>query len=99
MIIYNVTINVEDSIELEWLKWMQQVHIPDVLNTGLFFEYRMCRLLVEEESGTTYTIQYTAKSLEDYHLYQKQHAPRLQQEVLKKFGDKFVAFRSLMEVL
>ena len=99
MIIYNVTINIEDSVEQAWLKWMQDVHIPDVLKTGLFLDCRICRLLLEEETGVTYTFQYTANSIDDYHQYQKEHAPLLQKEHNDRFKDKFVAFRSLMEVI
>lgn len=99
MIIYNVTVNIDDDVHEEWLAWMKEVHIPDVMKTGFFIENRICRILVEEESGTSYAIQYTAKTMEDLQIYQKDHASRLQKEVLEKYGDKFVAFRTLMEVV
>ena len=34
MIIYNVTSNIDESIHDEWLNWMRQEHIPQVLGTG-----------------------------------------------------------------
>ena len=71
MIIYNVTINVDESIHHDWLKWMQNKHINDVLATGLFTNAKMVRVLVEEEmGGTTYAVQYFTDSrakLEDYY--------------------------------
>ena len=51
MIIYNVTINVDEIIHSDWLKWMQNKHINDVLATGLFTNTKMVRVLVEEEMG------------------------------------------------
>ena len=36
MIIYNVTINIEEAATAEWLAWMQETHIPDVIATGKF---------------------------------------------------------------
>jgi hypothetical protein len=99
MIIYNVTINIEDDVHLEWVEWMKNEHIPRVMATGYFLDNRMCRLMVEEETGTSYTIQYTLKNMADYEEYQNLHAPSLQKEVLDKYRDKFVAFRSLMEVV
>jgi hypothetical protein len=99
MIIYNVTVNIENDVREEWIKWMKEVHIPNVMNTGLFLEYKMARVMVEEESGTTYSIQYTAASMADLDLYLKDHAPRLKQEVAKKYAGKFVAFRTLLEVI
>ncbi|MCS6978965.1 MAG: DUF4286 family protein [Flavobacteriales bacterium] len=98
-IIYNVTINVDDEIREEWLDWMRRVHIPDVMNTGCFTSWRLCRLLVEEEKGTTFAIQYTAASLEDFEKYQKNFAAELQRQHSEKFRDRFVAFRTLLEQL
>ena len=99
MIIYNVTINIESDVHDEWLNWMRETHVPAVMATGLFTESKICRLLHEEEQGTTYSFQYTSKSMADYEKYKAEHAPRLQADVKKKYEGKFVAFRSLLEVL
>lgn len=99
MIIYNVTINIDDDVHLEWVEWMKNEHIPKVMATGYFLENRMCRLMIQEESGTSYTIQYVLKNMADYDEYRERHAPELQKEVMEKYKDKFVAFRSLMEVV
>ena len=100
MIIYNVTVNVDESIHDNWLKWMQNKHINDVLKTGLFLKAKLVKVLVEEEmGGTTYAVQYFTDSrakLEDYYL---NHAPRLRQEGLVLFADKMLAFRTELEVL
>ena len=34
MYIYNVTTNIDESVHDEWLHWMKEIHIPDVLATG-----------------------------------------------------------------
>jgi hypothetical protein len=99
MIIYNVTINVENDVHDEWLKWMRESHIPDVLKTGYFLEHKICKVLNVEDEGTTYSIQYTCNSMEDYEGYKANEAARLQKEVMDKFKGKFVAFRSLLEVI
>ena len=100
MIIYNVTVNVDESIHADWLNWMQNKHINDVLKTGLFLKAKLVKVLVEEEmGGTTYAVQYFTDSrakLEDYYL---NHAPRLRQEGLVLFADKMLAFRTELEVL
>lgn len=101
MILYNVTINVEDDIHDEWLDWMKAVHIPQVLNTGLFQGYRMFKVLsrFDEETGTTYSIQYYLDTMEDYEKYQREHAPGLQKQTADKYKDKFMAFRTILEEL
>ncbi len=99
MILYNVTVNIDEDIHDEWLKWMKEVHVPDVMNTGLFIESKICRIHAEEIGGKAYSFQYLAKSMEDYELYQKKYAPALQLEHTKKYNNKFAAFRTILEVV
>jgi hypothetical protein len=101
MIIYNVTINVEDDIHEAWLEWMLEQHIPDVMATNMFLAYKIMRIISrqEDETGQTYAIQYQAESIDKYNQYQQEFAPALQAETQKKFGGKFVAFRTLLEDL
>ncbi|WP_117879491.1 DUF4286 family protein [Aureibaculum luteum] len=99
MYIYNVTINIDSSIEQEWLKWMQKEHIPQMLETGKFFEAKMCQVMVQEETGVTYSIQYTAEDKEAVERYYKEDADELRQETTKLFGSKFVAFRTELKVV
>jgi len=99
MIIYNVTVNVEDSIHDDWLAWMKSVHIPDVLKTGMFRECRLCKVLSDEDTGATYSFQYLCDTMENYEKYRDEFAQDLRNQVIEKFGDKFVAFRTLLEVI
>jgi len=99
MIIYNVTIHIEESIHEEWLLWIKN-HIPVVLSTGKFIEAKLTRVLVEEEmGGITYSVQYRAKSREDLDNYYKYDADRLKSEGLQKFSDKMLAFRTELEII
>jgi len=99
MIIYNVTINLDHSIHQEWLKWMKEKHLNDVMKTGMFTSYKFLKLLTKQsdEEGETYAIQYFAENLEKYNQYQSEFAPALQKEGRDLFGDKFHAFRTLLE--
>jgi hypothetical protein len=101
MIIYNVTINVEDDIHDKWLSWMKKEHLPQVMATQMFLEYKILRLLSrqEDETGKTYAIQYHCESIEKYDYYQQHFAPALQAETKKLFDGKFVAFRTILEVV
>jgi len=100
MIIYNVTVNIEESVQNEWLNWMKKTHIPEVLNTKLFTSAKMSRVMVEEQmGGVTYSIQYSCENQEKLDLYTQKFATQLQQEHTQKYQGKFVAFRTLMEVV
>ncbi len=99
MILYNITINIDYDVHDEWLEWMKQEHIPQVLKTGLFIENKICRIHAEEEGGKSYSIQYLLKNMNDYNQYQNKFAKDLQQEHIQKYDGKFVAFRTLLEVV
>lgn len=99
MIIYNVTVNVDEDIAEEFIRWMRDTHIPDVMRCGLFSEWRMLRVLAEEEGGFTYAIQYTCADMSAYERYRDEFAPALQAHTRERYGNRVVAFRTLLEVL
>lgn len=99
MIYYNVTVKMDKDIEQEWLQWMKTKHIPDVMQTGDFTASRICKLLEQpdEDEEATYVIQYTCATLHKYNHYIMHYAEALRDEHNKKFKEKFVAFRTIME--
>ena len=99
MILYNVTINIDNSVEEEWLEWMKTKHIPDVMNTGCFIRNLVCKINGETEGGTSYSIQYFCKSQVELDHYFDNHATKLQQEHTTKYAGKFGAFRTLLDVI
>ncbi len=100
MIIYNVTVNVEKAVKDEWVQWMREEHIPDMIDTGKFTGARMVRVLVEEEmGGITYSVQYYTESKATLEQYYREDADRLRTEALRRFPNKFVAFRTELEII
>ncbi len=100
MLVYNVTIKVDAAIKEPWLRWMQQTHIPEVIATGCFSNASVLRLLeVDDSEGPTYAIQYIAPSRAQYDLYMEKFATEMRQRSFDKWGNGFIAFRSLMEVV
>ncbi len=99
-IIYNVTIQVDKTIADDWLTWLKNDHIPEIMRTGCFKEYRIVRLLeVDESEGSTYAVQYTAESKADYNRYVELFSVELRKKGNDKWGNGFIAFRSVMEVI
>ena len=97
MILYNVTVSLDASIHTDWLEWMRNVHIPEVMATGYFVEYKICKLLVDDE--ITYAIQYNCETLEKLNEYQEKYSPALQQKHTERYKGKFGAFRTLLEII
>ena len=99
MYIYNVTINVQEDVHQQWVKWMKEEHIPEMLNTGKFTKALMTRVLVNEEmGGITYSVQFTAQTRKMLQHYYEEDAERLRRKSAI-FEGKFVVFRTELEVI
>lgn len=100
MIIYNVTIKVDASIAEDWLMWLLEEHIPQVMKTACFSDYKVVRLLeVDDSEGPTYAVQYNAESKAAYNRYIQVYATDLRNQSQQKWGELIIAFRSVMQVV
>lgn len=100
MYIYNVTTNIEESVQEDWLRWMRDIHIPEMLATGKFSKALMTKVMVEEEmGGLTFSIQYTTDSKETLDKYYAEDAERLSSRGTERFGGKFVAFSTELALI
>lgn len=98
MVLYNVTIKIDKTVADEWVQWMKNEHMPELMQTGLFADSKLFRLLdVEDDDGVTYAAQYFCKNMEDYNSYIDNHAMVMREKGFARFGNKFVAFRTIME--
>ena len=100
MIIYNVTIKVDHSIAEEWMSWLKNEHIPDLIATGCFTHATILHLLeADDTEGITYAVQYHAESKALYNRYIENFSEMMRKKATDKWGDKFIAFRSVMQVV
>ncbi len=99
MILYNVTCNIDEKMEHEWVDWMINEHIPEVMATGKFYEYKFYKIQtqVADNQGLNFSIQYFAKSIEDYDSYIQNNAAELRNKTIQKYGDRVLAFRTILE--
>lgn len=100
MILYNITINVSQDIEQDFISWMKTIHIPEVLETGIFHDHKFFRLIHDTDDGSTnYCIQYFTKSLKLMMEYESKYATGLRAKTKERYKDKTIAFRTLLETI
>jgi hypothetical protein len=98
MIVYNVTVIVDPSIHAEWLDWMKEVHLPEVLATGRFNNCNMFKINPQNtDEDQTYSIQYQADTMEDFEKYVANEAEGLKKKTAEKYGEKVLAYRTILE--
>ncbi|MCW3111528.1 MAG: hypothetical protein JWQ09_6034 [Segetibacter sp.] len=100
MIIYNITIKVHSAIQDQWLSWLKEVYIPEILGTRCFTDANILLLLeMDDTDGPTYAIQFRSESKALYNNYVEKFSRAMQQKSYDKWGDQFIAFRTVMQVV
>ncbi len=99
MYIYSVAITIKKEIEDDWVSWMKEVHLGDVMATGYFQSWKMLKMLIPASTTdeVSYVVQYSVNSLARYEEYAKKESSRLQSDHALKFPGKFKAARAVLE--
>ncbi|MEO6838239.1 MAG: DUF4286 family protein [Ginsengibacter sp.] len=98
MFVYNITTKVDHSILDEWILWQKEIHIPEIMATNLFIEYKFYQLLGhDDEGGKNFVVQFIANGRADYDTYLEKFASQFQKRTLQRWGDKTVSFRTLLQ--
>jgi hypothetical protein len=99
MILFNLTIILDEEIHNEWLHWMKTKQIQDVMNTGCFVSNRLLNVLDSPNEGVTYCVQYISDSLENLNEFRQKHEQMIQANMPEQFNNKLVLFPTVMEFI
>ena len=100
MFIYNVTSKINWPIHDAWMEWMINEHIPTIMETHCFTDFQLLKLHDQDDAeGPTYIAQYFAESRAQCNRYIELIAAKFGQEGIAKWGNNFMAFPSLLEVV
>ena len=101
MIVYNVTLSIHPEIEKEALTWLKEVHIPEVMETGLFVASNIFKVLEHPQgkSHNSYAVQYTLDSWVKFSEYEEKYAEVMRAKTKEKYGEHILAFRTFLEAI
>jgi hypothetical protein len=94
-VIYEVTLEIAPKLEAAYAEWLPP-HIKEVLATGCFSQARRYRIEGAAGEPIRWTTHYLALSRQDLERYLKEHAPRLRQHGLDRFGADFIPSRRIL---
>ncbi len=100
-IIYNITTIVDHSKKEEWLQWVDQDLIPQINESGLFFDVKLMRIIDREYNpdGSTYALQLFAESFHNCRTYELEYLPKISEDESSKFSGKLASFTTFMELM
>jgi hypothetical protein len=100
MLIFNTTFLVSDKTLDLWLKWVQEQHIPFMLESKMFTKPQVAKVLsIEEQEGTSYSVQFHVSdmlTLENWHI---QYAKVFERNFAEKFGNEVIFFATVLELV
>ena len=100
MLIYNETINIDDTVKDKWVLWMKEFYIPKMLSSGKFTHAKMTRIVVEEEmGGTSFSVQYSCPDQAALEEYQSKLEDVYVANMLAQFPEQFVRFTTVLELV
>lgn len=99
--IYEVSIRIKKSIEEDWLGWMKEVHMKEVVSSGYFTQYELFKVIIPNAASdeVNYQIHYRFEKIEDYYEYAEKISPDLQRKHAEKFKENFSASRSILSLV
>lgn len=98
MYIYNITINIDEANHAIWLVWIEE-HINNILGTQKFTSAKMTEVLVDNEVGRTYSIQFTASSKDELIAFKENHENDFRLQAYRKFGEKMMSFSTELKLV
>lgn len=98
MIIYNTTYHVDDKIHAEYLSFVREVFIPQIVGTGILKEARLSRIVDDRnEPGASYSLQFRVENVETLTNWLNEHGEKLNDELFSQFGHGLAGFVTLLE--
>jgi hypothetical protein len=98
-VLYRVTIDVDADVADEWIAWMKEVHVPDVLREPGFSRAVIAREKKDDATAVRFVIDYTVESNALLDRYFAESAPRVRAEHEARFGGRARATRQVLEIV
>jgi hypothetical protein len=99
MILYNITVILDEAIETKWLAWINQNFVPEALSSNLLVSNRILKVLDSPNEGVTYCLQFIADNIQNYNDFKDTHAASLLDSHTLKFKNQSVFFSTIMEFI
>ncbi len=99
MILFNTTFLVHPSVDDEFHRWVKTVFIPEAVESGVFLEPMLSRILGVEADGNSYALQFKSQSLRDAEQWNVTTGDKLKGALFVRHGEKMLSFCTFMEVL
>ncbi|MGE6218812.1 DUF4286 family protein [Nubsella zeaxanthinifaciens] len=97
MLLFNVTVIIEENSAADFLAWMKQSHIPQLMDTDCFVSHRFLQIKDSPNEGLSYCVQFIAENEASHQRFLDLHEQAFIAEMYNRYPKKLVTFSTLME--
>lgn len=97
MIIYNTTYQIDPSVLDEALVWIRSELIPSIVNSKHLKNPRLVRVMTDDKSNHSYSLQFEVESIEMLNDWYRAHGASIYSNLTKKYGNNLIGFTTLLE--
>ena len=97
-VVYEVTLRVRPAIAIAYRAWLDD-HVREIVALPGFLDARVSRVVPDEADAVVLCCHYRLSGAAAFDAYLRDHAPRLREDGLRRFGDGFTATRRVLEVV
>ena len=99
MFVYNISFQVDPTIEPIWLNWIKQSFIPRCLSTVCFVEHQLYQLDLAADQPPTFTLQLFSQTASQIAEFQAKHAETLLFSINEQWGEQCFHFNTSMKIV
>ena len=99
MVIYNVTAQIDPPVATKWLRWMQEIHLPEVFLCGAFEAINILKIHSDAVENLSYAVQYVSPSKAVLQNYLDQWGATHEAAENKAFGQQVLRFHTQLEII
>ena len=98
MIEYEVSLDVDAGIDDDYRNWLRS-HVAEILALPGFVDASIHVVEMDATDRSGYCVRYRLRDRDALDAYFRDHAPRLREDGLRRFGDAFRASRRILTPL
>ena len=99
MILYLIHIDVQKNIDKDWLLWMKNEHVPEIMDLKIFQKNEIWKIKNDSKKYNSYYIKYYTESLDYYKLYEKKYAIEMKKKHSIKYKNNFNVKREILQLI
>lgn len=100
MLIYNTTYSVSNDALQNFYIWLHEVFIPEVEREQMLTNPRLLKVLdAQNNENVSLSLQWEVSGSATLHRWYMKQGVQMDEQIAKMFGEKVVAFPTILEVL